>query len=113
MAAAAAAAAALAAVAAAAAIVAAAPPPAAASAGAATLAARAAADMGAALVLPMLRRCDYRGNFSILNVTKHTSKETDPPEVEPASKILRTITHHGVSRAQLALATASGMSKFY
>jgi len=51
-------------------------------------------DMGAALVLPMLRRCDYRGNFSILNVTKHTSKETDPPEVEPASKILRTITEY-------------------
>ena len=49
-------------------------------------------DMGAALVLPMLRRCDYLGNFSIMNVTKHTSKETDPPEVEPASKILRTIT---------------------
>ena len=58
------------------------------------MAARAAADMGAALVLPMLRRCDYRGNFSILNVTKHTSKETDPPEIEPASKILRTITEY-------------------
>ena len=49
-------------------------------------------DMGAALVLPMLRRCDSRGNFSILNVTEHTSKETDPPEVDPSSKILRTIT---------------------
>ena len=49
-------------------------------------------DMGAALVLPMLRRCDHLGNFSIMNVTKHTSKETDPPEVEPATKILRTIT---------------------
>lgn len=49
-------------------------------------------DMGAAVVLPMLRRCNSRGNFSILNVTEHTSKETDPPEVDPSSKILRTIT---------------------
>jgi hypothetical protein len=40
----------------------------------------------------MLRRCNSRGNFSILNVTEHTSKETDPPEVDPSSKILRTIT---------------------
>ena len=40
----------------------------------------------------MLRRCDSRGKFSILNVTEHTSKETDPPEVDPSSKILSTIT---------------------
>jgi hypothetical protein len=46
-------------------------------------------DMGAALVL---NGRDSRGNFSILNVTEHTSKETGPPEVDPSSKILRTIT---------------------
>ena len=48
------------------------------------------ADHGAALVLPMLRRCDDEGFYSILNVVRHDSSSS-VAEPAPACKVLRTI----------------------
>jgi len=48
------------------------------------------ADHGAAYVLPMLRRCDDEGLYSILNVVSHNSSRC-VAEPAPTCKVLRTI----------------------